>query len=44
MASIQKLADLEFDVACFAHGGTVTGDTRASMQRLAERVGAKARR
>ncbi len=44
VASIRKLADLEFDVACFAHGGAVMGDARAAMQRLAERVGAKARR
>jgi len=43
VASIQKLAGLEFNVACFAHGGTVARDARTQMQRFAHTLVAKAR-
>jgi glyoxylase-like metal-dependent hydrolase (beta-lactamase superfamily II) len=38
VASIQKLAALDFEVACFAHGGAITRDAAARVRRFAERV------
>ena len=36
LASIHKLAELDFQVACFAHGGTLAHNARAAMQRFAD--------
>ncbi len=36
--SIAKIAALDFDIACFGHGGTLTADACAAFRRLAEKV------
>lgn len=36
--SIRKLAALEFDTACFGHGGVVTGKAHAEFKRYAEKM------
>jgi glyoxylase-like metal-dependent hydrolase (beta-lactamase superfamily II) len=43
VASIQKLADLDFEVACFAHGGTLARDVRARIRQFAEKLGEQTR-
>ena len=36
--SIRKLAELEFDAACFGHGGVLKGKANAAFRRLVERL------
>lgn len=36
--SIRKLAGLEFDVACFGHGGVLKGEANLKFRRLAEKL------
>ena len=36
--SIRKLAALEFDVACFGHGGVLNGEANLRFRRLAEKL------
>ncbi len=36
--SIRKLAALEFDVACFGHGGVLKGEANLKFRRLAEKL------
>jgi glyoxylase-like metal-dependent hydrolase (beta-lactamase superfamily II) len=37
-ASIRKLADLEFDTACFGHGRVLRGEANLRFRRLVERL------
>lgn len=36
-ASMRRLAALEFDAACFGHGGTITGKAHAAFRRWVEK-------
>lgn len=36
--SIAKLAELDFDVACFGHGGVLRGEANTAFRRLVERL------
>ncbi|OGO52132.1 MAG: hypothetical protein A2148_12540 [Chloroflexi bacterium RBG_16_68_14] len=38
-ASIRKLAELDFDIACFGHGRPLDRDASRAVRRLAERLG-----
>jgi glyoxylase-like metal-dependent hydrolase (beta-lactamase superfamily II) len=38
-ASIRKLAELEFDTACFGHGGVLKGKANAAFRRYVEKMG-----
>jgi glyoxylase-like metal-dependent hydrolase (beta-lactamase superfamily II) len=38
-ASIAKIAALDFDVACFGHGGVLRGDACVAFRKLADKVG-----
>ena len=36
--SFRKLAELEFDVACFGHGGPIRGKAHAAFRREVEKL------
>jgi glyoxylase-like metal-dependent hydrolase (beta-lactamase superfamily II) len=38
VASIVKLSQLDFETACFAHGGSITRDAKARVRRFAEQL------
>jgi len=39
MNSIRKMAQLDFDILCFGHGRPLTGDVRAKLLELVEKIG-----